>query len=185
MATVCFVPRQDSFPVMANSLVNLSCSLFFSLPRDRNWSVTSNWHHLSVTSNKITAKLTNQFKPNWFVTIDWQQLFTWLLWWRLALRYGDVSHHYRQQFFSGLASPGRSDYYIKCYPSVQIIYEITDQSDWSIHQDCIKSVPGYSLFPSETVYLFLLCLLIYWFVIVILWVGDEEKKGGGTRSAAI
>lgn len=28
MTTVCFVPRQDSFPVMANSLVNLSCSLF-------------------------------------------------------------------------------------------------------------------------------------------------------------
>ena len=104
MATVCFVPRQDSFPVMANSFVNLSCSLFFktafltkcqltlsslfsalkrthfspvwecttyqndlALPKDRNWSVTSNWHHLSLTSNKITAKLTNRFKPNAFV----------------------------------------------------------------------------------------------------------------------
>ena len=34
----------------------------------------------------------------------------------------NVSHHYRQQSFSGLHSPGRSNYTITCYPRVQTIY---------------------------------------------------------------
>ena len=39
---------------------------------------------------------------------------------RLGCR--NVSHHYRQQSFSGLHSPGRSNYTITCYPRVQTIY---------------------------------------------------------------
>ena len=34
----------------------------------------------------------------------------------------NVSHHYRQQSFSGLHSPGRSNCTITCYPRVQTIY---------------------------------------------------------------
>ena len=39
---------------------------------------------------------------------------------RLGCR--NVSHHYRKQSFSGLHSPGRSNYTITCYPRVQTIY---------------------------------------------------------------
>ena len=44
--------------------------------------------------------------------------------WRFDFRSGcrNVSHHYRQQSFSGLHSPGRSNYTITCYPRVQTIY---------------------------------------------------------------
>ena len=34
----------------------------------------------------------------------------------------NISHHYRQQSFSGLHSPGRSNYTITCYPRFQTIY---------------------------------------------------------------
>ena len=38
----------------------------------------------------------------------------------------NVSHHYRQQSFSGLHLPGRSSYTITCYPRVQTIYCILE-----------------------------------------------------------
>ena len=41
----------------------------------------------------------------------------------------NVSHHYPQQSFSGLHSPGWSNYTITCYPRVQTIYCI-NQALW-------------------------------------------------------
>ena len=42
-------------------------------------------HHLSLTANNISAKLTNQCTQSGLSTFDWQLPFTWLWWW-LPLR---------------------------------------------------------------------------------------------------
>ena len=91
-----------------------------TLLTDRDRPITIDLRHLSLTTNNITAKLTNQFIQTGLSTFDWQQLFTWLWWWLPGCR--NVSHHHRQQSFSGLHSPGRSNYTITCYPRVQTIY---------------------------------------------------------------
>ena len=51
----------------------------------RDWPITTDLRHLSLTANNIAAKSTNQFKQTGLRTFDWQHLFTWLWWW-LPLR---------------------------------------------------------------------------------------------------
>ena len=46
---------------------------------------TTDLHHLSLTANNISAKLTNQCTQSGLSTFDWQLPFTWLWWW-LPLR---------------------------------------------------------------------------------------------------
>ena len=52
-----------------------------TLLTDRDWPITTNLRHLSLTGHNITAKLTNQFIQTGLRTFDWQQLFTWLWRW--------------------------------------------------------------------------------------------------------
>ena len=92
------------------------------LPTDRNWPITTDERYLSHTANNITAKLTNQFSPSRLMSFDWQT--------KLSLDSDDdflsgcrnVSHCHRQQYFSGLPSPGRSHYTIECHSRVQTLY---------------------------------------------------------------
>ena len=64
----------------------------------------------------------------------------------------NVSHHYPQQSFSGLHSPGWSNYTITCYPRVQTIYCI-NQALWrgvDRRLICLPSSPCFcpsSFFP--------------------------------------
>ena len=51
----------------------------------RDWPITTDLRHLSLTANNIAEKLTNQFIQTGLSTFDWQQPFTWLWWW-LPLR---------------------------------------------------------------------------------------------------
>ena len=48
----------------------------------------------------------------------------------------NVSHPYRQQSFSGLHSPGRSNNTITCYPRVQTIYCITPITNYPKDYEC-------------------------------------------------
>ena len=52
---------------------------------DRNWPITDNLRHLSLTANNITAEPTNQFTRTGLGIFDWQLLFTWLSWLPLRL----------------------------------------------------------------------------------------------------
>ena len=52
-----------------------------TLLTDRDWPITTNLRHLSLTGHNITAKLTNQFIQTGLRTFNWQQLFTWLWRW--------------------------------------------------------------------------------------------------------
>ena len=52
---------------------------------DRDWPITTDLRHLSLTADNIMAKLTNQFIQTELRTFDWQQLFTLLRRW-LPLR---------------------------------------------------------------------------------------------------
>ena len=52
---------------------------------DRNWPITDNLRHLSLTANNITAEPTNQFTRTGLGKFDWQLLFTWLSWLPLRL----------------------------------------------------------------------------------------------------
>ena len=76
---------------------------------DPNQPITTDLCHLSLTANNIMAKLTNQCTQTGLSTFTDKNL---------SLDSDDdfhsgcrnVSHHYRQQSFSGLHSPGRSNY---------------------------------------------------------------------------
>ena len=104
-----------------------------TLPMDRNWPITTDERYLSLTANKITAKLTNQFSPTRLITSDWQRT--------LSLDSDDdfhsgcrnVSHCHRQQSFSGLPSPGRSHYTIDCHSRVQTLYCINENNYAGLH----------------------------------------------------
>ena len=80
---------------------------------DRDRPITTDLRHLSLTANNITAKLTNQcIQDDDF---------------RSGCR--NVRCHYRQQSFSGLHSPGRSNYTIterksKQHTSCSSLYQV-------------------------------------------------------------
>ena len=52
--------------------------------------VTTDLRHLSLITDNIAAKQTNQFMGTGLRRFDWQQLFTWLWWW-LKFRLSNVS----------------------------------------------------------------------------------------------
>ena len=93
-----------------------------TLQTDRDRSITTDLHHLSFAAKNTRAKLTNQFILTGLRTFDWQQLFTWHWWW-------NVSHHYRQQSFSGLHWSGRSQYTFSSYP--QVLF-----AAWDVYLQC-------------------------------------------------
>ena len=75
----------------------------------RDWPITTDLRHLSLTVNNITAKPTDQFTQTGLGTFDWQQLF---LGSKDDFCSGCRNVGHRHQSSSGLHSPGRSDYTI-------------------------------------------------------------------------
>ena len=75
----------------------------------RDWPITTDLRHLSLTANNIAAKPTDQFTQTGLGTFDWQQLF---LGSKDDFCSGCRNVSYRHQSSSGLHSPGRSDYTI-------------------------------------------------------------------------
>ena len=75
----------------------------------RDWPITTDLRHLSLTANNIAAKPTDQFIQTGLRTFDWQQLF---LGSKDDFCSGCRNVSHRHQSSSGLHSPGRSDYTI-------------------------------------------------------------------------
>ena len=80
---------------------------------DRDWPITTDLRHLSLTANNIAAEPTNQFTQTGLRTFDWQQLF---LGSKDDFCSGCRNVSHRHQSSSGLHSPGRSDYTITRNP---------------------------------------------------------------------
>ena len=75
----------------------------------RDWPITTDLRHLSLTANNIAAKPTDQFTQTGLGAFDWQQLF---LGSKDDFCSGCRNVSHRHQSSSGLHSPGRSDYTI-------------------------------------------------------------------------
>ena len=75
----------------------------------RDWPITTDLRHLSLTANNIAAKPTDQFTQTGLGAFDWQQLF---LGSKDDFYSGCRNVSHRHQSSSGLNSPGRSDYTI-------------------------------------------------------------------------
>ena len=75
----------------------------------RDWPITTDLRHLSLTANNIAAKPTDQFTQTGLRTFDWQQLF---LGSKDDFCSGCRNVSHRHQYSSGLHSSGRSDYTI-------------------------------------------------------------------------
>ena len=75
----------------------------------RDWPITTDLRHLSLTANNIAAKPTDQFTQTGLGAFDWQQLF---LGSKDDFCSGCRNVSHRHQYSSGLHSSGRSDYTI-------------------------------------------------------------------------
>ena len=92
-----------------DSSMTLTLQTNRTLLTDRDWPITTDLRHLSLTANNIAAKPTDQFIQTGLGTFDWQQLF---LGSKDDFCSGCRNVSHRHQSSSGLHSPGRSDYTI-------------------------------------------------------------------------
>ena len=90
-----------------------------TLPIDRNRPIRTDLRHLSLTVSRQNW-LINSCEPDLEHSTDHNHSLDSDddVYWEFLI----VSHHYRQQSFSGLHSPRRSDYTFTYYPQVKTIY---------------------------------------------------------------